>query len=235
MTNMDFAADVEEGEERLSGQPLVHFKTRVRKAAHILAELQLLGIDPQAKLQVLCAGCGVGFIPYVIARHTAWSYFAGELLQESIDRYPWVRQRLKIVRLDVTAMPFADETFDLVICNHVIEHVPAWERLAQELQRVVRRGGLVYLATPNIYRPKVPLDILLKSKKNLDRNTRIDLHLGFALYELKTLLAPFSELYKFNKTHASINSPGFIRPMLSLLPNVIYDYLLPTNVIIGRK
>ena len=235
VTELNFAADVREGEERLSGQALVHFKTRVEKAAHILAELRLLDIDPDARLRVLCAGCGVGFIPYVIARHTAWTYIAGELEQERIDRYPWVRQRLRIVRLDATTMPFADDTFDLVICNHVIEHVPAWERLAQELHRVVRPGGLVYVATPNIYRPKVPLHILLRSKKRLARETRIALHLGFAVHELKALLAHFPHLYKFNRIHASINSPPPLRPLLQLLPDSIYDYLLPTNVVIGRK
>jgi SAM-dependent methyltransferase len=235
MTDMDFCTDVKEGEERLSGQALVHFKTRVKKAAHILAELRLLGIDPQARLRVLCAGCGVGFIPYVIARHTAWTYIAGELVQERIDRHPWVRQRLRIVRLDATVMPFADDTFDLVICNHVIEHVPAWEKLAQELHRVVRPGGLVYLATPNIYRPKVPLHIMLKSKKHLSRETRIALHLGFALQELKSLFVNFSHQYNFNRTHAAINSPSYVRPILPLLPDVVYDYFLPTNVIIGRK
>jgi SAM-dependent methyltransferase len=235
VTELDFSADVKEGEERLSGQALVHFKTRVAKAAHILAELRLLDIDPDARLRVLCAGCGVGFIPYVIARHTAWTYIAGELEQERIDRYPWVRQRLRIVRLDATAMPFPDDTFDLVVCNHVIEHVPAWETLAQELHRVVRPGGLVYVATPNIYRPTVPLRIMLRSKKRLSRDTRIALHLGFAVHELRRLFAHFSQLHNFNRTHASINSPGIIRPLLPFLPSIVYDYALPTNVMIGRK
>jgi hypothetical protein len=53
MTDIDFAADVREGEERLTGQALVHFKIRVEKATHILAELRLLGIDPDARLRVL--------------------------------------------------------------------------------------------------------------------------------------------------------------------------------------
>ena len=132
-------------------------------------------------------------------------------------------------------MPFPDNTFDLVICNHVIEHVPAWEKLAKELHRVVRPSGLVYVATPNIYRPKVPLRILLKSKQCLARDTRIALHLGFALHELKNLFAHFSHLYNFNRTHASINCPSPLRPLLQVLPDVVYDYLLPTNVIIGRK
>ncbi len=203
MTDTNFASDLKEGDERLSGQALVHFRSRVEKAAHILEELTILGADAASSLTVLCAGCGVGFVSYILARHTAWTFIGGEFNEEYIDRHPWVRQRVRISRLDVTAMPFADDTFDLVICNHVIEHVPAWEKLAKELHRVVRPSGLVYVATPNIYRPKVPLRILLKSKKCLARDTRIALHLGFALHELKNLFAHFSHLYNFNRTHAS--------------------------------
>jgi glycosyltransferase involved in cell wall biosynthesis/SAM-dependent methyltransferase len=235
MTGMDFAADVTEGEERLSGQSLVHFRSRVKKAAHILEELTLLGIDSSAGLKVLCAGCGVGFVPYILARHTAWTFIGGELDEEYIGRHPWIRQRVRISRLDLTAMPFPDDTFDLVICNHVIEHVPAWETLVQELHRVVRVGGLVYVATPNIYRPTVPLRIMLSNKERLSRDTRIALHLGFAVHELRRLFAHFSQLHNFNRTHASINSPSIVKPLLPLLPSIVYDYALPTNVMIGRK
>ncbi|HZD53068.1 MAG TPA: class I SAM-dependent methyltransferase [Woeseiaceae bacterium] len=235
MTAIDFATDLKEGEERLSGQSLVHFRSRVEKAAHILAELTSLGIDPTSTLRALCAGCGVGFVPYILARHTAWTWIGGELNPEYIGRHSWVRRRVRISRLDLTAMPFSDDTFDVVICNHVIEHVPAWERLTQELHRVVRPGGLVYVATPNIYRPKVPLHILLRSKKRLARETRIALHLGFAVHELKAMLAQFSRLYVFNRTHAAINCPSFLRPVLPLVPDLVYDYLLPSNVVIGQK
>jgi SAM-dependent methyltransferase len=235
MTDQDFAADLREGEERLSGQSLAHFRTRVDKAAHILEELALLGIDPTSRLRVLCAGCGVGFVAYILARHTAWTFCGGELDAEYIGRHPWVRERLRIARCDLTAMPFPDDAFDLVICNHVIEHVPAWEKLAQELHRVVRPGGLVYVATPNIYRPQMPLRVLLGSKRHLARDTRIALHAGFALHELKSLFGHFADLYSFNRTHAALNAPGFLRPMLPMLPEIMYDYLLPTNVIIGRK
>jgi SAM-dependent methyltransferase len=235
MTHMDFALDLKEAEQRLSGLALRHFRSRVEKAAHILEELALLGIDPKVRLKALCAGCGVGFVPYILARHTAWTYTGGDFDQEYIDRHPWVRERIRIVRLDVTAMPFPDDTFDVVICNHVIEHVPAWETLAQELHRVVRPGGIVYVATPNIYRRKVPLRILLKNKKHLARDIRIALHLGFALHELRTVFARFSHLYNFNRTHAALNCPPFVRPILPILPDLVYDYLLPTNVIICRK
>lgn len=52
------------------------------------------------------------------------------------------------VRLDVQSIPFADGTFDVVMCNHVLEHV-ADDRLAmRELHRVTRAGGWGVLLSP---------------------------------------------------------------------------------------
>jgi SAM-dependent methyltransferase len=52
------------------------------------------------------------------------------------------------VRLDVQAIPFPDATFDIVFCNHVLEHV-ADDRLAmRELRRVMRPGGWGVMLAP---------------------------------------------------------------------------------------
>jgi SAM-dependent methyltransferase len=58
-----------------------------------------------------------------------------------------------------TALPFADQAFDLVVSNHVIEHVGDLERQAdhvREIVRVLRPGGYLYLATPNRFAPVEP-------------------------------------------------------------------------------
>ncbi len=51
-----------------------------------------------------------------------------------------------------TFLPFVDETFDVVLSNHVIEHVGdvrAQRTHLAELRRVLRPGGVGYLAVPN--------------------------------------------------------------------------------------
>jgi SAM-dependent methyltransferase len=51
-----------------------------------------------------------------------------------------------------TRLPFADESFDVVLTNHVIEHVgdeQAQRAHLAELRRVLRRDGVGYLAVPN--------------------------------------------------------------------------------------
>lgn len=50
-------------------------------------------------------------------------------------------------------LPFPDRCFDLVVSNHVIEHVAnPWLHLT-EIARVLRPGGYLYLATPNRWWP----------------------------------------------------------------------------------
>jgi len=49
--------------------------------------------------------------------------------------------------------PFADNEFDLVVSNHVIEHVPDVMAFIGELHRVTRPGGRIKLITPHYTNP----------------------------------------------------------------------------------
>jgi ubiquinone/menaquinone biosynthesis C-methylase UbiE len=48
----------------------------------------------------------------------------------------------------VTKIQYPDSHFDIVICNHVLEHVPDDRRALSELFRVLKPGGLAILQTP---------------------------------------------------------------------------------------
>lgn len=45
------------------------------------------------------------------------------------------------VKADITHLPFADESFDVIFCNHVLEHIPDDHKAMQELYRVMKTGG----------------------------------------------------------------------------------------------
>jgi SAM-dependent methyltransferase len=55
------------------------------------------------------------------------------------------------VEADLTALPFADEAFDLVLCSHVLEHVPDDRAAMREMRRVLRAGGVALIQTPVNY------------------------------------------------------------------------------------
>jgi SAM-dependent methyltransferase len=52
------------------------------------------------------------------------------------------------LRADITQLPLADGSFDLVLCSHVLEHVPDDARAIAELFRVLRPGGTALVQVP---------------------------------------------------------------------------------------
>src|SRR5439155_7421146 len=55
----------------------------------------------------------------------------------------------RLVRRDISALPFADRSFDLVTANMVVEHLGDPEQQFREVARVLRPGGSFLLHTPN--------------------------------------------------------------------------------------
>jgi SAM-dependent methyltransferase len=52
------------------------------------------------------------------------------------------------LRADVQRLPFADATFDALLCHHVLEHVPDDRAAMRELRRLLRPGGWAILQSP---------------------------------------------------------------------------------------
>lgn len=49
---------------------------------------------------------------------------------------------------DLTQAPFEDASFDIVICSHVLEHIPDDARAMQEILRILKPGGRALLLVP---------------------------------------------------------------------------------------
>jgi SAM-dependent methyltransferase len=56
--------------------------------------------------------------------------------------------RHAMVRMDVTAIQFDDASFDVILCNHVLEHVPEDRKAMRELLRVLKPGGWAIMQVP---------------------------------------------------------------------------------------
>lgn len=59
------------------------------------------------------------------------------------DRAPMVLRRM-----DITSIDEPDGSFDVIVCNHVLEHVPEDRRAMREFHRVLRPGGWAVLIVP---------------------------------------------------------------------------------------
>lgn len=45
------------------------------------------------------------------------------------------------VKADICDLPFEDSSFDIILCNHVLEHIPDDKKAMSELFRVMKKGG----------------------------------------------------------------------------------------------
>lgn len=52
------------------------------------------------------------------------------------------------VKADICDLPFEDNSYDIIFCNHVLEHIPDDTKAMQELFRVLKPGGMAILQIP---------------------------------------------------------------------------------------
>ena len=52
------------------------------------------------------------------------------------------------IKLDIQDTKLPDESYDLVICNHVLEHVDNFRTALSELYRIIRTGGALICSFP---------------------------------------------------------------------------------------
>lgn len=52
------------------------------------------------------------------------------------------------VKADICNLPFENESFDFILCNHVLEHIPDDTKAMKEIYRILRKGGTAILQIP---------------------------------------------------------------------------------------
>jgi SAM-dependent methyltransferase len=100
--------------------------------------------------RVLDAGCGAGYGAEVLNQAGAESVVGVDISEAAVLlARSAVSDGVTCELGDVTALTHPDDSFDLVVCFEVIEHVADPERVLDELRRVLRSDGLLLLSSPN--------------------------------------------------------------------------------------
>lgn len=132
-------------------------QARRQKAEKILAVIRhFLGRDDLSGLRALDVGCSGGFISDSLA--------AAGLVTHGVDiDVPGLTKaqerfgdRVRFVCGDGKRMPFADDAFDVIVFNHIYEHVVDPEAVLAELRRVLSPTGVLYLGLMNRLGPIEP-------------------------------------------------------------------------------
>ncbi len=107
-------------------------------------------MDLPAEARVLEVGCGIGAL---WAENSARVLPGWRLTLTDMSRGMVAAaaskpgRRYQLARALAEALPFRPESFDAVVANHMLYHVPDRERAYREFQRVLAPGGTLYAAT----------------------------------------------------------------------------------------
>ena len=127
--------------------------------------LDQLYIEPAAR--VLDMGCGPG--TYSARVRARWPDVTAVGVDLSVGMVAAARAAgvTNAASTDVTDLPFADDTFDAVMANHMLYHVERIDRAVAEAHRVLRAGG-VFLAVTNARAHFAEFDALLADVSGQD-------------------------------------------------------------------
>lgn len=125
----------------------------VSRRAWITAALRRLARPGTHEVIEVGPGSGVylpvlaGLAEHVVATDVESAYL--DRLDPIVEEHP----NVELVLDDITRSGLASDTFDLVLCTEVIEHIPDSPAALGEMHRLLKPGGALVLSTPQRYSP----------------------------------------------------------------------------------
>jgi methionine biosynthesis protein MetW len=120
-----------------------HGERVVRDMSHLLEAVVC------STSRVLDVGCGDGRTCGLWLRDHAAEYVGVDISELAIREARAAGLDARLIQ-DATDLPFADGQFDVVVCVEVLEHVFLPHRVAVEILRVLRPGGVCLVTVPNV-------------------------------------------------------------------------------------
>lgn len=100
---------------------------------------------PEKEIKILNVGCGPG-------RSSQYLSKFGKVTSIEYDKecceFASEKTGLEIINGSITQLPFSDKSFDLVCAFDVIEHVEDDQLAVNEMKRVVKEDGVIFITVP---------------------------------------------------------------------------------------
>jgi len=125
--------------------------------------------------KILDLGCGFGNHSFLLYEKGA-KVFALDIEKEFVEVVNLKKKLTNYNIFTITGngffLPFKQDSFDGVICTHTIEHIRDPQKFLQEIHRVLKKGGFLYLTLPNYlfpYEPHFKVPFLPFLPKNMSK------------------------------------------------------------------
>lgn len=99
---------------------------------------------------VLDIGCGAGHGGHILGRRCPVVAMDRDGDPLRYARNCFGSSGLQCVRADAQYLPFKAESFDMLVVQHVVEHLPDPALFLTEAKRVLKRYGILFCSTPNV-------------------------------------------------------------------------------------
>lgn len=150
-------------------------------------------------------------------------------------------ENIEYAAVDLTNIPLAAESVDVIICSEVLEHIPDYNKAATELYRVLKPSGRVLLSMPNshsLFYSKVKknnLVLLSKNSSELNHNEwEFIRHLQFDSVSIDNIALQAGFRILNRQGVNVIPLPEYIRKMLMNKVPVIFRAFVFISKFLGK-
>ena len=201
----------------LFGMPIIGLRIRGRNIFNLIPK-------DRKYHHILDAGSGPGVFSFELARRFPDSKILGvDLLRESIAACQYIAEKTNItnVKFRQTSLEHLTDknTFDLIVCVDIMEHIEDDLRAMQGLHEVAAPGGVLVLHVPALYR-RYPV-----WKKSLNFDVETHVRIGYERNEIEE---------KVKQAGLSIRESGFTYGFWETLANNI-SYMITSARMQNKK
>lgn len=93
------------------------------------------------------------------------------MLKESEEKLSEYHDNFTYQIIDAQSIPFEDDTFDAVIANHMLYHVPDISKVLSEIKRVLKHDGWLYASTNGVDHLREIYELIIEFDKNIDSDS----------------------------------------------------------------
>lgn len=123
------------------------FIVRFVQASRLRKSAQLLRCNSTSK--ILDVGCGSGnLLKMLEGQRLVGVDLSPSLLAVARERLA-AKKNVELVRHNIEKLPFADNSFDRVVCSEVLEHCAKPQNVMNEMVRVCMDNGIILITVPN--------------------------------------------------------------------------------------